>query len=427
MFNKKKKIMYVPDEEIMLYNKAKKDVNSALENNKTVATPEPEIQVTAEPETVNEAEKISENPTIVESNVEAKAEANVEVEVEAITQPQAKTIEDSDKAVSTSDKSFKSVLRNFYNKVKQFIVMAIPSKKDNVKTLIIKIVTIVAAVALLVSAVYLVVYFVDLGQQDAKVENVQNIYEPNRNDYTKNDNNQFSKFDVLKAKNKDIVGWLSIPGTKVDNPVYQCADNQFYVTHDMDKQVNSYGALFLDYRCNINPMSLTRNQIIYGHNMRYGAMFGTLDEYRDVNYLRKNPIISFDSLYEKRNYKIFAVMIVNDTEDSTFGYSYSAYRTTFTNDTDFMQWIEHSRQRSLYDIPVDINADDEIITLSTCCYDFNNARFVILGRLVRNDESADVDINNISINKDVLYSKEYYEKKKLPIPTLTSSENTTSE
>lgn len=357
MFNKKKKIRYVPDEEIMLYNKAK--------------------QKTSDTYTLNDNE------------------------------------------VSTSN-NVKS------NKTFKFFANLIPKKNDSKKTLTIKIISLVCAVALIASSVYLVTYFVDLGQQDAKINNIRNNYELNKDDYTKNEDNQFSKFDLLKYQNPDVVGWLNIAGTEVDNPVYQTDNNDFYVKYDMDKKPNSYGALFLDYRCEINPMSASRNQIIYGHNMRYGAMFGTLDNYRDINYYRKNPIISFDSLYEKREYKIFAIMIVNDSEDKAFGYSYSAYRTAFTNDTDFMQWIKHSQDRSLYDIPVDINADDEIITLSTCCYDFTNARFVILGRLVREGESAEVDVNNSSVNKDVLYPGEYYAKKKLPVPQIASTDSSTS-
>ncbi len=396
MFNKKKKTMYVPDEEVMLYNKAKKEAEAEAEVTATDSEEHNEA-VAPELEAVSVVEKIT------------SAEADTE-DIETVPPDEKKS----------------AGIKGLFEKIKKFIIKLIPTKRDSKKTLFVKIVAIVAAMAIIVSSVYLVTYFVDLGQQDAKIQNVRNNYELNKDDYTKNEDNQFSKFDILKSQNNDIVGWINIAGTEVNNPVYQYTDNQFYVSHDMDKKSNSYGALFLDYRCNINPMSLTRNQIIYGHNMRYGAMFGTLDEYRDINYLRQNPIISFDSLYEQRNYKIFAIMIVNDTEDSTFGYSYSAYRTTFTSDTDFMQWIQYSRDRSLYDIPVDINSDDEIITLSTCCYDFDNARFVILGRLVRDDEASEVDVNSITINKDVLYSKEYYTKKKLPIPQLTSSDSTSS-
>ncbi len=387
MFNKKKKIRYVPDEELLLYSKTKNETETTNFFDKN------DISESSEPAEKKLVEEVSVEETPIEKNIK------------------------EDITISTNKK---------FDKIKNFFVKIIPSKSDNKKTQIIKIISIICVIAIIASSVYLAVYFIDLGQQDAKILNIRNNYELNKDDYSKNEDNQFSKFDLLKSQNPDVVGWINIAGTEVDNPVYQTDNNEYYVKHDMDKKSNTYGALFLDYRCDINPMSLSRNQIIYGHNMRYGAMFGTLDEYRDINYYRKNPIISFDSLYEKRSYKIFAIMIVNDNEDKTFGYTYTAYRTAFTNDTDFMQWIKHSQERSLYNIPVDINSDDEIITLSTCCYDFTNARFVILGRLVREGEDPNVDVNNASVNSNVLYPKEYYEKKKRPIPQITSSDSSTS-
>lgn len=382
---KKKKTMYVPDEEVLSYGK-NKDTN---ENAETEA---------AFDETFTD--------TVPEANA---------VEVE------------TDKEAAIPDSAEASVKKdNIFIRIIRFIF---PFKGDSVKRIIIKCVALVAALALIISATYLSLYFIDLGQQDAKIENIRNTYELNRDDYSLNENNQFSKFDNLKALNSDVIGWLTIPNTEVNNPVYQTIDNQYYVTHDMDKQSNSYGALFLDYRCDINPMSLSQNQIIYGHNMRYGAMFGTLKEYRSLDFYKSNPLIYFDSLYEQRVYKIFAIMIVNDTEDETFGYSYSAYRTTFTNEDDFSDWIQHSRDRSLFDIPVDVNEEDEIITLSTCCYDYDNARFVIMGRLVRTSEgeSAEVDTSSAVKNADVIYSKEYYAKKGMKVPQIASTETKSDE
>ncbi|MBO5913650.1 MAG: class B sortase [Clostridia bacterium] len=356
---KRKKVMYVPDEELLSVNKIENDGD-------------PEIAV------------------VEEDNVE------------------------------TYDK--KKV--GFFSRVAGKII---PSKRDDKKTVIVKLVAIVAALALIGSAVYLSLYFGDLSVQDGKIENVRNNYELNRDDYTRNEDNQFSKFDYLKTLNPDVIGWISIDNTEVNNPVYQTIDNQYYVDHDMDKKKNTYGALFLDYRCNIDPKALTQNQIIYGHNMRYGAMFGSLDEYRDIEFAKKSAIIKFDSLYEQRAYKIFAIMIVNDAEDETFGYSYTAYRSEFTGDTDFLQWVDRSKQRSLYDFPVDVNAEDEVITLSTCCYDYTNARFVILARLVREGEDSTVDASKVIKNDDVIYSKEYYNKKKLPIPNISSSTASTTD
>lgn len=380
---RRKKTMYVPDEEVLAYSK-NKNTNDPAETtiNETVsnAIPEPDDTIT-------------------------------------VSDEQTDTMTDSVEVAGISDKDKQDNCNLFIRTIK----FVFPFKGDSVKRIIIKCVALVAALSLIISATYLSLYFIDLGQQDAKIENIRNTYELNRDDYSRNEDNQFSKFDKLKALNSDVVGWLTIPNTEVNNPVYQTIDNQYYVTHDMDKQSNSYGALFLDYRCDINPMSLSQNQIIYGHNMRYGAMFGTLKEYRSLDFYKSNPLIYFDSLYEQRVYKIFAVMIVNDTEDETFGYPYSAYRTTFTSEDDFKDWIQHSRDRSLFDIPVDVTEEDEIISLSTCCYDYDNARFVVMGRLVRPDESTSVNTGDAVKNADVIYSKEYYAKKGMKVPEITST------
>lgn len=394
MSREKKKTMYVPDEEILAYNKAK-----------------------------NEAEAQVEADNALVNNEEPATEPIVSVDEAVVLEDTETPANDIVPSMTVSDSNSVKKANIFVRIFKKIF----PVRSDDRKTVIIKIAAIVAAIALIVSGTYLAVYFGDLSVQDGKIENVRNNYELNRDDYTRNEDNQFSKFDSLKAINPDIIGWISISNTEVNNPVFQTDNNQFYVDHDMDKAYNSYGALFLDYRCKIDPKALTRNQIIYGHNMRYGAMFGTLDEYRSIDFYKKNPLIQFDSLYEQRQYKIFAIMVVNDAEDDTFGYTYSAYRTDFTNDDDFMSWIQHSRDRSLFDTTVDVNTEDEIITLSTCCYDYENARFVILGRLVRDGESAEVDTATAAANSDVIYSKQYYEKKRLPIPKLESSDAVSSE
>ncbi len=371
MSSENKKKMYVPDEELLAYNKAKS------ENGEASSEPIEEIKSTD-------------------------------------------SVAEYTDGTSATEKKNSSKVKAVLSKTKAALQNAIPKKNDAKKTIAIKCVAILAALAIIVSGVYLAVYFADLGMQDAKLDNTRNTYELNRYDYSKNEDNQFSKFDVLKSQNTDIVGWITIPETEVDNPVYQCDDNQYYVTHDMDKESNSYGALFLDYRCDINPLSVTQNQVIYGHNMRYGAMFGTLKSYRELDFYKKSPVIYFDSLYEQRVYKIFAVMVVNDSEDNTFGYTYSPYRAAIAEE-EFMTWIDRSRQRSLFDTTVDVQPQDEIITLSTCCYDYDNARFVIMGRLVRDGESAEVNTADAVVNSDCLYSKEYYNKKGMSIPDISSA------
>lgn len=329
--------------------------------------------------------------------------------------------EEKESEISVDEYKFdneKSQKKNLATKLKKFFNSVIPKKTDSVKTIIIKCVSIVAALGILASGSYLIYYFVDISAQNSVISGARTTYNLNRDDYSVNDAGEFSKFEALKAQNSDIVGWISIEGTDVDNPVYQTDNNDFYITHDMNKQSNSYGSLFLDYRCDINRLSVTQNQIIYGHNMRYGAMFGSLKNYRDLEFYKQKPIIKFDSLFDSMSYKIFAVMIVNTTSDNTFGYDFSAYRTNFLTQEDFLTWAEQCKAHSLIDTPVDVKSGDEIITLSTCCYDFTDARLVIVARRVRNGESTEVDVNSAVMNDDVLYTKEYYDKKKLPIPSV---------
>lgn len=324
------------------------------------------------------------------------------------------TDEDEKPEKAKSDNKFKA----FFVKSGLLIKKVIPKKQDNVKTIIIKCVCIVAALAILVG--------IPVGINSAVVylrgnrinKAARNIYELNRDNYSYNQDGQFSKFDELKRLNPDIVGWISIENTDVDNPVYQHTDNEYYISHDMNRDNNAYGALFLDFRCNIDPKAKTQNQIIYGHNMRYGAMFGTLKEYRNLEFYQNNPVIKLDTLYESCNYKIVAMMITNTTSDDTFGYDFSPYRCVFSSQGDFLDWIKHCRERSLINTEIDVQSQDEVITLSTCCYDFTDARFVIVARKVREGEDVTVDTSAATVNGNPLYSKEYYEKKKLPIPTV---------
>ena len=395
----KKKTKYVPDAEIMEYIKEKK-ADEATVSSETTELPQAEEHIA---EVVAATDDVSETPMESEPIIEEQSTENESTE----------TISDTAKEKKAFD------IKNALLKVGNFFI---PKKDDSKKQIIIKIVSIVAALTLICSACYLSYYFIDLGQQDAKIDNVRNMYELNRDDYTVNNDGQFSKFDTLKAQNSDIVGWINIANTKIDNPVYQTNDNDYYITHDMNKEYNSYGALFLDYRCKFNPLSPTQNLIIYGHNMRYGAMFGTLNDYRKLDFYKSSPVISYDTLYEQKKYKIFAMMIVNTTEDDTFGYSFSAYRPSFTSQEEFMQWIQYCKDRSLIDTPGDVETCDEIITLSTCCYDFEEARFVVMGRLIREGEDEKVDTSTAVMNDDVIYSKEWYNKKRIPIPTLNKTQ-----
>ena len=390
MFKKKNKIKYVPDEEVLAYGRQN---NTESQDGASITE--------------------DESNTIAESAENEVVETTITEEIAT-----ENTVDDSKTESENNDATSEPVAEKKKNGFVKILGIIFPKKGDSAKFIILKIVAIVACLGIIASACYLGYYFGDLGVQNQVINRQRAIYDLNRYDYeTATSEGYLAKFSELMRQNNDLIGLISIDGTEVDNPVYQ-RDNDFYLNHDMNGKVNSYGSLFLDERCDVFPSRRTQNQIIYGHNMRYGAMFGTLDEYRDIEYYRDHPTITFDSLWEHNEYKIFAIMITNDTTDDTFGYSFSPYRNNFVNQEDFLLWTEYCKQRSLYDIDVDIKPDDEVITLSTCCYDFDEARFILVGRLVREGESSDVDVDNAEINEDVIYSREYYEKKKKPIPEI---------
>lgn len=451
---KKRKTIYTPDPEIMEYMNSKKAAEAEHETN-TKAMAEAD----AEAMTATETESKTKTATEIKTESETKTVAVTETEAEAMTETGSETATDTETetGIGTKTESETNAAANTYINISTdsytdaytetdavesadketetsggepgkptklgkfkllFAKVFIPRKGDSKKQLIIKCISIFLAVAILASILYLGYYYIELYSVQSSIKNIQSIYELNRNDNSYNADGQFSKFDALKAQNDDIVGWLNIPNTDIDNPIYQASDNDFYIKHDINKHNNRYGTLFLDYRCKVEPLKLTNNLIIYGHNMREGAMLGTLDKYRELSFYKQCPLIQFDTLYEQKVYKIFAVMVVSNFEDDAFGYKYSAYRPSFATREEFLTWVQQCKDRSLYDIPVDIDPYDQIITLSTCCYDFDDARLVVMGRLVRDGETADVNTAEAAANNDVLYPRAWYEKKKKPIPQL---------
>lgn len=190
------------------------------------------------------------------------------------------------------------------------------------------------------------------------------------------------KSDILSAqqKNKDVVGWLTVPGTDLNMPIVHTTDNDYYLTHDLEKQTYKKGWPFLDYRNDAE--NLEHNSIIYGHNMGDGTLFGELKRFTDLDFLNQHPVLYFGTANTDRYWKIFAVY----TTDVNFYY----INTSFPTDQDFATLTNQMRTQSMFNTNVDVASTDQILTLSTCTYEFENARFVIEARLVRPGESYDV-------------------------------------
>jgi len=191
----------------------------------------------------------------------------------------------------------------------------------------------------------------------------------------------------LTRKNPDTVGWISISGTVHLPVVYR--DNTFYLDHDFTGAKNASGTLFLDENSPINAD--TQNLLIHGHSMNDGSMFGILTHYRKLNFLRQHPLIAFSTLWEKESYAVFAVMQVSSKTDSPNYFNYFS-SPTFGSTAAFDEYVAGVKARSLFTIPVDVEPDDALLTLSTC---LDDDRLVLLARRLRPGETRDAVVSAV--------------------------------
>lgn len=195
------------------------------------------------------------------------------------------------------------------------------------------------------------------------------------------------QFAELYEANDDLIGWIHVNDT-IDYPlVWLDDDNDYYMNHDFYGNVNNSGWIFLDKRNESNMRD--DHLLIYGHNMRLGDMFGDLDLYRDLKYVQEHPIIEIQSAWEAEPRKYVLVSLF----DASMNESHSTYVkiTNFNFETpeDKTAYIAEMDRRSIFDLPCETTADDQLITLVTCSYSHPNGRFLVVARELREDETEE--------------------------------------
>lgn len=190
-------------------------------------------------------------------------------------------------------------------------------------------------------------------------------------------------FAELYAQNPHVVGWLEMD-PDIALPVVQW-DNSFYMDHDFDGNESVAGTLFVDSRNTLWPQD--DHILIYGHNMKDGSMFGSLNNYRNVGFLRATTCIQFNTIYGDAQYVPFALFDASMTKDDP-NY-FKLIRLNFSEEQPFDAFLEDVQSRSLFDIPVDVNEDDQLLSLVTCSYSMDNGRFIIMCRKLREDETPE--------------------------------------
>lgn len=171
-----------------------------------------------------------------------------------------------------------------------------------------------------------------------------------------------------RAINPDVVGWITVPNTSIDYPIVLTDNNDFYLDHNLDKESSKSGAIFLDH-LNGDPNE-QQNLFIYGHNMRNGTMFHDLNNFKNKEFFDNAQPITVWLWGEERKYEVFAQSI--PSTDLAFR------KTSFANGNDFLDYVQSMEALSKNkNDSIEFKPESEIITLTTCTYEYDEVRCVV--------------------------------------------------
>jgi len=171
----------------------------------------------------------------------------------------------------------------------------------------------------------------------------------------------------LQAEYPDAVGWLTIPNTKIDYPFVWYNDNDYYLYRDINGAYAAAGSLFIDYRCDKDFSD--QNTIIYGHHMRNGSMFGTLKAFDNQEFFNENKTGSIYLPYANLTLEFFAYMVINPNEGKEL-------HDPMPGDA----YYDYVKQNARYYRDLGLAEGDKIVTLSSCAYEFDDARMILLAK-----------------------------------------------
>ena len=193
--------------------------------------------------------------------------------------------------------------------------------------------------------------------------------------------------EELYNQNSDIAAWITIEGTKLDYPVmYTPDDPQKYDRLSFEGFYSLEGVPYINAECSLDPES--DNLVIYGHNMRNGNQFKTLHSYADKEFWEEHPEIKFTTLYEERTYEILAVFYDHVYYKDYTGFKFYNFFDA-EDEEDYNEAIEYYKENALYDTGVTAEYGDQLITLVTCSYHRDKGRFVVVARLVTDEEPVE--------------------------------------
>ncbi len=181
---------------------------------------------------------------------------------------------------------------------------------------------------------------------------------------------------ALKKVNPDVQGWLYQKGTVINYPVVQGTDNDTYLHTRFDKQWSGGGTLFVD--CRMEKDFKVFNSIIYGHHMKDGSMFRSIRGYtKEDGYYDKHKTLELATPHGNYHLVVFSAFITKATDEDTYKMTY--------DEAEKQAYIDRAWERSELPITrdsVDVTKNDRLVTLSTCAYDYEEARYIVMCKMV---------------------------------------------
>lgn len=175
-------------------------------------------------------------------------------------------------------------------------------------------------------------------------------------------------FDHLRSINPDVVGWIYIEGTHINYPIVQAKDNKHYLKRMFDGKRNPAGCIFLDYRCEADFSGL--HSILYGHHMKDDSMFADLVLYKEQSFYDSHPVALLITPTHKYKIALFSSYVAGNHDDS--------WQLDF-GQQEFESWLRSKIKRSSFEAVSLPDGDENILTLSTCTYDYDGAKYILHG------------------------------------------------
>ena len=246
-------------------------------------------------------------------------------------------------------------------------------------SIILSIILVIAIATFLFSAYKLYTIFSEYHKGDKEyqsiLDDVISVEEVEQTADAEEDNGERVVFQVdfgkLQSINKEVVGWIRFDNpSKISYPIVQAEDNDKYLTQTVEGKKNSSGSIFMDANNTANFSD--RNTFIYGHNMKNGSMFGQLRKYKNYDFYKENPYFYIYTPDGKETkYQVYAVCIVEDTSES--------YHKFYDNDDAYLKYLQYIKSIARYDTGVEVTAQTQLVSLSTCTNVTETQRLLVHG------------------------------------------------